>query len=321
MKFVELKKELNTNIYPFYIIKGKDAYLRSKAQQMIEQKCVSTLQDLNITRYTDDNYNLEAILTDISAMPIMSEHRVIVLKDVNIKSANDITAIQNLLQKNTSNNILIINDGLEVNWYKTLTNIAQIVDCDSLDETMLQRIALKSFQDNQTNIQPQALQLLVRFCNGDMGRINNEVNKLSNYVGKDGVVEISTVQQLVTKDLEYNVFELSNAVSKKDCTAALNIVKYMLTQKESAQVLLMMILSNFRRMFFAVISKETNAALAQKLNTKEYAIKIAKEMGKRFGASKLKNILEFGGELDYKIKSGAMTAENALYFFITNITT
>ena len=53
---------------------------------------------------------------------------------------------------------------------------------------------------------------------------------------------------------------------------------------------------------------------------KEYAIKIAKEMGKRFSPVKLKNILDFGGDLDYKIKSGDISAENALFYFITNIT-
>ena len=42
-------------------------------------------------------------------------------------------------------------------------------------------------------------------------------------------------------------------------------------------------------------------------------------MGKRFSPVKLKNILDFGGDLDYKIKSGDISAENALYYFITNI--
>ena len=81
-----------------------------------------------------------------------------------------------------------------------------------------------------------------------------------------------------------------------------------------------MLLSNFRRMFFAAISKDTPATLAQKLGVKEYAIKVAKDLSRRFTPVKLKNILEFGAELDLKIKSGSMNAENALYYFITNIT-
>ena len=320
MKFSELKKELNNRVDRFYIIKGKDAYLRTRAQQMIEHRCVKGLEDVNITRYNDENFNIESIITDMTAMPIMSDFRVVVLKDVNIKSSTDVTTIQKTLEKNISSNILIINDGTELNWYKPLLGLAIVVDCDTLDEIMLQRIALKGFQDNEVNINADALQNLVRFCNGDLGRINNEVNKLSNFVGKTNTITNEVIKQLVTKDLEYNVFELSNAVSKKDCATALNIVKQMLNQKESAQVLLMMILSNFRRMFYASISKETNLDLAKKLGTKEYAIKIAKDLGKRFGAMRLKSILEFGAELDYKIKSGGMTAENALYFFITHIT-
>lgn len=319
MKFSELKKELNNKVARFYIIKGDDAFLRTRAQQMIENRSVKTLEDLNITRYNDENYNIESILTDLSAMPMMSDFRVVVLKDLTVKSSNDIDAIHKLLDKKLTNNILIINDGINVNWYKPLMQDAVVVDCGALDETMLQRIALKDFQNNGVSINADALQNLIRFCNCDMGRISNEVNKLSNYVGKSNTVTNEIVKQLVTKDLEYNIFELSNAVAKKDGATAIGIVKHLLNQKESSQVLLMMILSNFRRMFFAVITKDSNAELAKKLGTKEYAIKIAKDLGKRFGAMRLKNILEFGAELDYKIKSGAMTADNALYFFITNI--
>ena len=320
MKFQELKKALNSGIDRFYIINGKDAFLRTKAQQMIEQKAVPTLQDINITRYNDDNYNLDLILSDLDAMPMMSENRIVVLKDLNLRSSNDVQLIQKKIEKKSLNNILVINDGNGLNWYKSLIKFATVVDCSPLDEFMLQKIALKGFQDNDVSIEAGALSLLIQYCNSDLNRITNEVNKLSNFVGKGGKVTKEVVSNTVHKDLEYNIFELSNAVAKKDSEEALQIVSYLLTQKESAQVLLMMLLSNFRRMFFATISKQTNAEIAQKLGVKEYSIKIAKDLARKFTPVKLKSILDFGGELDYKIKSGAMTAENAIYYFISNIT-
>lgn len=320
MKFQELKKSLSQNLDGFYIINGKDAYLRQKAQQMIENRAVSNLQDINITRYTDDNYNLDSVLSDLDAMPMMSENRVIVLKDLTIKSSTDANfLLKKIENRKEYHNILIINDGMGQSWYKNLTKLATLVDCSPLDEVMLQKIALKGFQDNGVEVDIVALKLIIQYCNGDLTRINNEVNKLSNYVGKGGKVTKENVEEIVHKDLEFNVFELSNAVAQKDSKTALKIVSFLLTQKESPQVLLMMLLSNFRRMFFATISKETNAEIAKKLGVKEYSIKIAKDLAKRFTPIKLKNILDFGGELDYKIKSGSINAENALYYFITNI--
>ena len=321
MKFEELKRSLSQGIDSFYIINGKDGYLRQKAQEMIENKAVPTLKDINITRYNDDNYNLDAILSDLDAMPMMADNRVVVLKDITMRSTSDSAFILKKLEsKQKTNSILIINDGLGQNWFKNLTKYATIVDCSPLDEVMLRKIALKSFQDNQVNISIDALQALIQYCSADLLKINNEVNKLSNYVGQGGMVNKKVIDEIVHKDLEYNIFELSNAVSKQDANTALQIVKYLLTQKESPQVLLMMLLSNFRRMFFAVISKESTAEIANKLGVKEYAIKVAKDIGKRFTPIKLKKILDFGGELDYKIKAGEMNAENALYYFITNIT-
>ena len=320
MKFEELKKSLNNQVLPFYIIKGKDAYLRSKAQEMIENKCVNSLKDINITRYNDENFNLESVLTDLSAMPMMADYRVIVLKDLNIKSATDTNAILKALQTKNQCNVLIISDSLESNWYKSLVSLATIIECDGLDELMLQKIALKTFQDNQVKIDAASLKMIVQFCNGDLSRINNEVNKLCNFVGEGGTVTPKIVNETVHKDLEYNIFELSNAVAKKDGELALSIVQQLLMQKESAQVLLMMILSNFRRMFFFIISKDTTLALSKKLGVKEFAVRKAKDMARSFTPVRLKSILDFGADLDYKIKSGNITAENAIYFFITNIT-
>ena len=321
MKFQELKQTLNNGLDAVYIISGKDAYLRQKAQDMIEAKAVPNLKDINITRYTDDNYNLDSILRDLEAMPMMTDNRVVVLKDISMRSTADTDFIKKIIEKNNHiHNILLISDGVGAVWYKNLTKFATVVDCSPLDEVMLQKIALKNFQDSNVNVEASALSLLIQYCTGDLMRINNEINKLCNYVGVGGNVTTKVVEELVHKDLEYNVFELSNAVSKKDAQTALKIVRHLLTQKESPQVLLMMITSNFRRMFYATISKDTTAEIAKKLGVKEYAIKIAKEMGKRFSPVKLKNILDFGGDLDYKIKSGDISAENALFYFITNIT-
>ncbi len=320
MKFQDLKHELNNNLDSVYIINGKDGFLRQKAQDMIETKAVSNLKDINITRYNDDNYNLDAILRDLEAIPMMADNRVVVLKDLALRSVVDADFIKKILENNIHHSILLISDGIGATWYKNLTKFATIVDCSPLDDVILQKIALKSFQDNQVVIDASALSMLVQYCSGDLMRINNEINKLSNYVGKNGMVTTAIIADQVHKDLDYNIFELSNAVSKKDAKTALNIVRQLLIQKESPQVLLMMLTANFRRMFFAVISKESNADIAKKLGVKEYAIKVAKDMGRRFSPVKLKNIIDFGGELDYKIKSGEMSAENALYYFITNIT-
>ena len=97
MKFQELKQTLNNGLDAVYIISGKDAYLRQKAQDMIEAKAVPNLKDINITRYTDDNYNLDSILRDLEAMPMMTDNRVVVLKDISMRSTADADFIKKII--------------------------------------------------------------------------------------------------------------------------------------------------------------------------------------------------------------------------------
>ena len=317
MKFSELKKSLST-IKSAYLVRGSDAFLRQKATDMIVNASIS-IKDLNMSVFTDENTDMSAILSALKSIPMMDERRVVVLRDIAVKKADELSTLVDYLKKPLSSTVLIIIDSNGSAVYKKLESLCELVDCSPLDNVMLSKLIVSQLATTGVKINNDAAELLIQYCNGDYTRINNEVIKLGNMLNQGEVVTSQMVVDLVHREVEYDVFELSNAIGNKNGKLAMQIINNLLYKKESPLKLLMLIMSNFRRMFYAISTKESNIDIANKLGVKEYSIKIAKQVGAKFTPAQLKRILDLGASLDYKIKSGQMNEKNALIYFVTNI--
>ena len=316
MKFAELKKSLD-NLKPVYYICGSDAFLRHKAQQMIIDRAIK-IKELNVTTFTDENTDIFAILTACRSIPMMDEKRVVILNDISVKKADEIKPLVEYCQKPLSSTILIIIDSQNNSNLHKLEKYAEVVDCSPLDMGTLTKLIVTQLKPYNCTINSDALSKLVEYCNFDYTRINNEIIKLGNML-EGNLITSQDVEDNVHREIEYDIYELTKALSIKDGNKAVAVVNQLLERKEAPQMLLMMIVSSFRRMFYAVISKENNLTVANKLGVKEYAIKIAKDLGAKFSPAKLIKIIDMGAELDYQIKFGQIEDKMALYFYISNI--
>ncbi len=317
MNFQDLKKNLD-ELKPVYLIKGSDAFLRSKATEMLINHAV-TLKDLNCSIFTDENTDMSAILSACRSIPMLDTKKVVVLRDINIKKVDDIKPLLEYVQKPLTSTILIIVDSRNVTTYKKIEPYCELIDCSPLDSDMLAKLVATQLKSYGCAINKDALQKLVEYCNADYTRINNETIKLGNLLGQGGVVTTQIIEENIHREVEYDIFELGNYAAQKNGQKAMEIINHLLERKESPQMLLIMVLNNFRRMFFAVTSKDSPAQIAAQLGVKEFAIKKAKEVGSKFTPAQLKKILDLGADLDYQIKSGGMNEKNALIYFISSI--
>lgn len=318
MKFQELKKNLAEKIANLYYIKGDDAFLRHKAVEMIEARAV-TFRDLNILRFDDETTDINNIVSACRALPMMDERRVVVLKDIAVKKQDDLKPLIEYAKNPTPSTVLVVVNGVGGVVYKKFEELAEVIDCSKLDVPMLERLVLSDLNKYKCKINSDALDRLIEYCGLDYTRINNETIKLANLIGEGETITLELVNENVNREIEYDIFELSNAAISKDGIKAVAIINQLLERKEAPQKLLMLIQSSFRRMFYAINSKEGIAEIAQKLGVKEFAVKKSREQATRFTPVRLKKILDLGAQLDFQIKSGEMSDVNALYLFVTSI--
>lgn len=322
MKFVELKKNIvSGNLYNCYNLCGDDTFLISSAEKLF-LNYVALNNDLNKSILSTENLEPNTLISHLNTTSFFGGNKIVVLKDLECsKSKALIDCILKYLKNPNPSTILVVcSDVPFVDFKKnTLSNLVY-VDCNRLDEQMLKVWILSALKEKNATMNDGAMQKLLDYTNGYLSIISLEINKLINYANGKEISE-SDVELLVQKTLEFSVFELTENLGKGNGEKALQILNIMLNDKKSAPTVFSLIQSYFRRMFFSVISKGTNAQIAIDLGIKEFAVKKAKEHAGYFAKTTLKEIVELCSELDYKVKTSQITYLSAVNYLVMFILT
>src|SRR5438034_4746704 len=143
-------------------------------------------------------------------------------------------------------------------FYKTLTKRAELQVFDRLDsaragwEEEATEIVRGHAKKRKLEFDEAALELFVLLTGGDTRQIDNELEKLDTFLGKDRLVQVDLVRELVPLSRAGVIFELSNALATRDLELALTLVRRLLDHGEKAVgILLVAIVPTIRNLLLA----------------------------------------------------------------------
>lgn len=315
MRFEHLKQHIEKGEFrPCYYIFGEDKYLISSALNLLS----SVIENPAINKSVFEKGSAEAdIISALSVLPWGADKRIVIVRDFDLSAVssdgqkNSGKEILKYLENPNPYSILVFTEG-QGTFFDKLKSKAEIIECSKLTES-----GLREFIFQAADIDNMAAGLLIQFCLGDMGRISAELEKLKVYAQGEKITE-DMVRLLVIKDLDYKAYELTDNLAKKNVDKAYEILNDMAKTGDISNVL-SLLYNYFRRMLYAVITKESEADVAAKLNIKEFAVKSIRALGKNFGALKLKKITELLHRLDFEIKSGKTDKKSAIDIAVLGI--
>lgn len=313
MKFVELKNSLVEGVQPIYLVEGEDAFLRETALRLIKQKALSS-PDINLTNLLgqDIEKDFELFLTATESYPFMSDKRYVVVRDFYPTA----TTLKNKVLKRIFENpcettvVVIVNDK-KCEPLKKLSNVT-FVDCQKADVKVITSFIINKTKSKGVIISQTAIDKLIDFCSLDLTRINGELDKLLAFAINDLQITPELVEEMVSKDSEFEIYELTEAIAKLNREKAFEILSELTRKNQDKQRLFISVYYHFRRLLHARISKCTLAELAENLQVKEFVAKKAREQAQRFSAKRLKAICDKLSYYDVAFKSGELSVDTAL---------
>jgi len=143
-------------------------------------------------------------------------------------------------------------------FYKALVKRAELQVFDRLDsgragwEEEATKIVRRRAKKRKLQFDDDALDLFVLLTGGDTRQIENELEKIDTFLGKDRAVHVDLVREIVPLSRAGVIFELSNALAARDLELALTLVRQLLEQGESAiGILLAAIVPTIRNLLLA----------------------------------------------------------------------
>ena len=125
-------------------------------------------------------------------------------------------------------------------FYKALAKRAEVQVFDKLDssrsgwEEEATEIVRGHAAKRKLQFDDEALDLFVLLTGGDTRQIENELEKIDIFLGKERRVNVDLVRELVPLSRAGVIFELGNALAERDLERALTLVKNLLDQGETA---------------------------------------------------------------------------------------
>jgi DNA polymerase III delta subunit len=161
-------------------------------------------------------------------------------------------------------------------------------------------------------LDPEAIATLASAAGGDSERIEQEIKKLGAYAG-DATVTAADVRTLVSGAIEADVFELTQAVVRRDARTAVATLERLLADGNAVQQILALLLWQFRVLLFASAMR-TNAdseRMAKAIRSSPYAIQRATAFARRITRADVLRAYEAIYAADQVIKTGRAESDVA----------
>ena len=182
--------------------------------------------------------------------------------------------------------------------------IAQAVRCPVyLSEADLVTWVNKQALTYKRKMSKDAAYYFINVCDKGINTLQNEFDKLLNYCGEE--ITKNYIDNVVSKSLEVQIFDLTDAIMRKDANAAMEVVSSIRTSNESALGILYLINSTAEKMLHAKLLKgESVRDIAAKLGTAPFIAGKYVDGAKAFSEEALKRMVMRIPEIDYEIKQG-----------------
>lgn len=306
MKFLELKKSLTTPKL-IYSVAGDDEFLVSQALRILKEGLVTCFDEFNYLKVDMDNTVIKDYANLLNTMAFGDSYRMVVFTAPNAEQVKAINALTNGLDR-----VVVVCVQPEIK----VAN-AEIVDCNHLDRADLTKWVNNYLAKANAKIEKGAFDYIIDLSSGDLAYLNTELPKLTSYAG-DKTITKDDVDLTFTKNKNYFVYHLSNAIDTRDKRAQFDILNT-LTLSQSIGEIYTFLGPYFRRMFYCAISKDSDESLAGILKVKPYAIAKARQMVTKNKPTYYIDLYNKYINLDYSIKSGKITPQNAIYELLLGI--
>ena len=322
MRFEELKKNLVQKIEYVYVLSGIDEYLLDSAYKLIVKYSQIDIPDLNLIKYGEGIIDFDDVIRSLNTLPVFCNKKIVYLdlKSTKKSDIKNINALNDYLKCPNNSSVLIINIGSNSDVFTINNpNIIQ-VDCSRLPYNIVKLKIKNMLEKYSKEIEEDAIEILYNLTLGDLQKISMEINKLIAFVGENKKIQVNDIREIVTPSLEYQVFELTDALAKKDSSKVFSIINDMKSKKDEYKTLPSIIFSHFRRLFMVALNQDRNKVeLSKLLNVKEYAVKMSIQQVNLFSKSSLKKINELCNKVDYDLKQSNISLDNAINLIVLTI--
>lgn len=310
-------------IHPIYLVFGEEPFLIDQAVKAIRAKVsLNGTEDFNYDSFNAAETPAAKVMDSVEQIPMMTERRLVIYRGVDSLKEDSWKSLMPILERPVQSTCFVL--------------VAEKIDkrkkfFKAIGENGIQ-VELKKPYENQVatwieyiaylceiKISREASSALQQLVGTNLSEIHNEVVKIRSYINGRKQIELADVLDVVSKARIDNVFDLTDAIAKRDRAQALLCLANLLEHGQNEMGILALILRQLR-IFAQLRDGQRQGLSSTRLSTKvgvpEFFIKKYMAQSSQWDEHKLDRAIEALYDTDRALKSSQVASHIWLENFI-----
>lgn len=314
-KSLSYKQVLNSlkkkEFFPIYLLHGEESFYIDELTKHIEENVLDdTAKAFNQTVLYGKEIDYKTVLDSARRYPVMSEKQVVIIKEA--QELKTIDKLESYFQNPLDSTILVLAHKYKKldkrkKYAKALTgsNKVCVFESTRLYDNQVPNWINNYLKDKNIAIKPAATNLLAEYLGTDLSKISNELNKLTINLPEGTAIDKHIIQRNIGISKDFNVFELQQALGKRDRFKSFLIVKYFIANPKNHP--LPMITATLYNFFSKVyicqsLLRASDGEIASAIGANKFFVKDYKIAAKSYNRSQIEAIITTLKEYDLRSK-------------------
>lgn len=299
---------------------GEESYFLKKVESLALTAVEEGAKDFNVDKVYGSEASVEQILGLAKQFPMMSERRVVLVREAmslkGMSSAGGQKALLSYIQQPLSSTILLFVDtkGLDkrTNFAKECAKAPNVhlYTFDSLQPAQashwLQKLARDTYN---VTIDPAASQEFIEWVGVDCTMLDSELQKIVTHANDGQTIDRDSLRALLSKTREVSSFELKDAIIARDLSTSHELIQRMKQTDETLigeSLRMIGMLSNTYSLFWVILRGRQKGLSGQEIqaqcNVNPYYYKVLDRQVNAYQLAEIPMIMEALLDADRALK-------------------
>lgn len=311
MTVIDIIKDIKAKkLKPIYLLHGDESYYIDLISDYLEENVLSEAEkSFNQTIFYGKDADVMSVLNASKRYPMMSDYQLVMVKEAQeLKLDKSAEQFQAYCESPLKSTVLVLchkygKFDKRKKVYKIIEKNGLVFESASIYDNKVPAWIEDFIKTRGYHINHTASALLGEYLGNDLSKVANELDKLMLNVAKGQEIGTKEVQDNIGISKEYNVFELQNALSKRDVFKANQIVNYFeANPKANPMVLVMGNLAGYFTKILKYHYIKDKSQAAREMGVNPYFLKDYEFAAKNYPLGKTFEVISLLREYDLKSK-------------------
>jgi DNA polymerase III subunit delta len=305
------KEETNSKAKHIYLFHGENSYESVKQLNFWRDQFIKKYGNESLENIDGKKMNPLQFNTNIEAIPLFSEKRMMIVKNVFSKGKKEtLQSLAKNLKKSADECLIVFYEegsaDKRLSLYKKIKAIGEVKYFPALEPRILSKWILDESKSLKIEIDFPNAKYLSEVVGANLWNLSKELQKLKTLANGQKISR-KMIDDICIPCITSSVFKLTDSISQKNLKESLKVLEILSDSGEDLIRIFFMIVRHFRILLqvHEMINKGDNAhSITKKLKQHPFVIQKTSQQSRNFSQAKLEEIYQELLELDRKSKTG-----------------